>query len=83
MAGNANFDALLSTTLANYRKQLTDNVFTARPLTFFLMDKGRIRMLDGGTKIVEPLIYGQNSTVASYSGYDTLSLTAQEGLTAA
>jgi hypothetical protein len=24
---NANFDALLSTTLANYRSQLTDNVF--------------------------------------------------------
>jgi len=83
MAGNASFDALLSTTLANYRKQLTDNVFTARPLTYFLMDKGRIRMLNGGTKIVEPLIYGQNSTVASYSGYDTLSLTAQEGISAA
>ncbi len=82
-AGNSNFDALLSTTLANYRDQLTDNVFTARPLTYFLMDKGRIRMLDGGTKIVEPLIYGQNSTVASYSGYDTISLTAQSGITAA
>jgi len=83
MAGNANFDALLSTTLANYRNQLTDNVFTARPLTYFLMDRGRIRMLNGGTKIVEPLIYGQNSTVGSYSGYDTISLTAQEGITAA
>jgi hypothetical protein len=73
----------LATTLANYRDQLTDNIFTARPLTFFLMDKGRIRMLDGGTKIVEPLIYGQNSTVASYSGYDTIALTAQEGISAA
>jgi len=83
MAGNASFDALLSTTLANYRDQLTDNIFTARPLTYFLMDKGRIRMVDGGTKIVEPLIYGTNSTVASYSGYDTLSLTAQEGISAA
>jgi hypothetical protein len=83
MAGNANFDALLSTTLANYRSQLTDNVFTARPFTYFLMDKGRIRMLNGGTKIVEPLIYGQNSTVASYSGYDTISLTAQDGISAA
>jgi hypothetical protein len=83
MAGNTNFDALLSTTLANYRSQLTDNVFTARPLTYHLMDKGRIRMLNGGTKIIEPLIYGQNSTVASYSGYDTISLTAQEGVTAA
>lgn len=83
MPGNANFDALLSTTLANYRNQLTDNVFTARPLTYMLMEKGRIRMLNGGTKIVEPLIYGQNSTVASYSGYDTISLTAQDGISAA
>ena len=80
---NPNFDALLSTTLANYRDQLTDNIFTARPLTYFLQDKGRIRMLNGGTKIVEPLIYGQNSTVASYSGYDTIALTAQAGITAA
>lgn len=83
MTANANFDALLSTTLANYRSQLTDNVFTARPLTYFLMDKGRIRMLNGGTKIVEPLIYGKNNTVGSYSGYDSLSLTPQEGISAA
>jgi hypothetical protein len=47
------------------------------------MEKGRIRMLNGGTKIVEPLIYGQNSTVASYSGYDSLALTPQEGISAA
>jgi len=80
---NANFDALLSTTLANYRDQLTDNIFTARPLTYFLQDKGRIRMLNGGTKIVEPLIYGESSTVKSYSGYDSISLTAQTGITAA
>jgi hypothetical protein len=37
---NVNFDALLSTTLANYRDQLTDNVFTARPLTYMLNDQG-------------------------------------------
>lgn len=80
---NPNFDALLSTTLANYRDQLTDNVFTDRVLTNHLMSKGRIRMVNGGTKIVEPLIYGQNSTVASYSGYDTIALTAQSGITAA
>ena len=83
MAGNANFDALLSTTLANYRNQLTDNVFTARPLSAALMDKGRVRMVSGGTKIVEPLIYGQNSTVGSYSGYETISLTPQDGVSAA
>jgi len=83
MAGNSSFDSLLSTTLANYRDQLTDNIFTARPLTNHLMENGRVRMLDGGTKIVEPLIYGQNDTVGSYAGYDSISLTAQEGISAA
>ena len=83
MAGNTSFDSLLSTTLANYRDQMTDNIFTARPLTNYLMDKGRIRMLDGGTKIVEPLVYGLNGTVGSYAGYDTISRTAQEGMSAA
>jgi len=80
---NPNFDALLSTTLANYRDKLTDNVFSARPLTYWLMDKGRIRTESGGTKLVEQLIYGENSTVKSYSGYETLSLTPQEGISAA
>ena len=80
---NPNFDALLSTTLANYRDKLTDNVFTARPLTYWLSDKSRIQTETGGTKIVEQLIYGQNSTVASYSGYETLSLTPQDGISAA
>ena len=83
MAGNADFNSLLSTTIANYRDQLTDNIFTARPLTNHLVEGGRMRMLDGGTKIVEPLIYGQNDTVGSYAGYDTISLTAQEGISAA
>jgi hypothetical protein len=83
MAANDNFDTLLSTTLANYRKQLTDNVFTARPLTYWLTSRDRIRMVNGGTKIVEPLIYGQNSTVGAYSGYDTIALTPQEGISAA
>jgi len=80
---NPNFDALLSTTLANYRDKLTDNVFSARPLTYWLMDKGRIRTESGGTKLVEQLIYGENTTVKSYSGYETLTLTPQEGISAA
>lgn len=78
-----NYDALLSTTLANYRDKLTDNVFTARPLTYWLSEKGRIRMETGGAKLVEQLIYGQNSTVKSYTGYESLSVLEQEGITAA
>jgi hypothetical protein len=48
-----------------------------------LNEKGRIRMLNGGTKIVEPLVYAANDTIGSYSGYDTISLTPQTGISAA
>lgn len=77
-----NYDALLSTTLANYQKRLTDNIFQDRVLTWYLEDKAATK-LRGGTKIVEPLIYDDNSTFGSYSGYDTISLTPQDGLSAA
>jgi hypothetical protein len=82
MAGNASFDALISTTLANYQKKLTDNVFNDRVLTWYLKDKGQVK-LRGGTKIIEPLLYADNSTFGSYSGYDPIELTPQEGITAA
>lgn len=80
---NANFNTLLSTTLNKYQKRLTDNIFNARPLTKWLTDKSRMRMDDGGVKIIEPLLYSGNSTVGTYSGYDTISLTPQTGVTAA
>ena len=83
VAANANFDHLLTTTLAKYRSRLTDNIFLDRPLTQWLMAKDRIRFDDGGTKIVEPLIYGANDTVQTYSGYDPIALTPQEGISAA
>jgi hypothetical protein len=80
---NPNFDAILTTTINNYRNKLTDNVFSARPFQYWLLSKGKLRQINGGVKIVEQLIYGMNSTAASYSGYDTIGLTAQTGLTAA
>jgi hypothetical protein len=81
--GNSNFDTLLSTTLNAYLPKLEDNIFTARALTYWLASKDRIRKIGGGAKIVEPLIYAQNTTAGSYSGYDTISTTAQTGITAA
>lgn len=80
---NANYDTLLSTTLANHMPKLIDNVFSARPLVYFLKQAGQIRTVAGGAKIVIPLLHGQNSTAASYSAYDTISITAQSGITAA
>lgn len=80
---NANYDAILSTTLANHMPKLVDNVFSARPLVYFLKEAGQVRTLGGGAKIVIPLLHGLNSTAASYSSYDTIAITAQTGITAA
>ena len=82
-AGNSAFDQLLSTTLKNYVPKLTDNVFSARPLFYALTNGQTVRRIGGGTKIVVPIIYGKNSTAASYSGTDSIDTTAQDGITAA
>jgi hypothetical protein len=80
---NPNFDPILSTTLNNYRPTLEDNVFTGRPLVNKLAAKDRVKMKAGGAKIIIPLLTGKNTTAGSYSGYDTLAITAQTGVTAA
>ena len=83
MAGNASFDEILSTTLKNYIPKLTDNIFSARPLFYALTNGQTIRRVSGGAKIIVPIIYGTNSTAASYSGTDTIDVTAQTGISAA
>lgn len=82
-AGNDAFNQILSTTLKNYVPKLADNVFTARPLFYALTNGQTIRRISGGAKIVVPIIYGTNSTAASYEEADTISTTAQTGISAA
>lgn len=77
------FTALLSTTLENYQPTLVDNIFKDLVLLNHMNSRGRVLMEEGGTSIVEPILSGINDTVGSYSGYDTISLTPQEGITAA
>ena len=83
MAGNPDFNALLSTTLQNYQPTLVDNIFKDLVLLNHLNSRGRVQVEEGGTSIVEPLMYAVNNTVGSYSGYDAIDLTPQDGITAA
>jgi hypothetical protein len=77
------FNALTTTTYKNYKKTLTDNVMKKVGLYAFMKKKGQIERRQGGLKIVEPLMYGENSTFKSYKGYDTLDVTPQDGITQA
>ena len=82
-AGNTAFDQILSTTLKNYVPKLTDNIFSARPLFYALTNGQTVRRVSGGAKIVVPIIYGKNTSAASYSGTDLINVDAQDGITAA
>jgi len=80
---NVNFDQILATTLNNHLDKLEDNVFSARPLFYFLSEAGQIRKEDGGAKIVLPLIYGMNQAAGSFHDRDPLLTTPSDGITAA
>jgi hypothetical protein len=80
---SVDYNALFSTTLQNYQPTLVDNIFKDLVLLNHLNSGGRVVMEEGGTQIVEPVLYEANSTAASYSGYDNIALTPQDGITSA
>lgn len=83
MAGNPNFDRLISATLEKYKPTLEDNIFTSKPLLFALTNFGNVETLDGGTSIVQPLMYAELGNQGSYSNSDTFLTDEDEGTTAA
>lgn len=80
---NPNFDTIASSTIANYRKKLNENLIDKQILFWQLKQRGFVDEDRGGTSIVEPIMYGDNTTVKSYSGYDLIDVTPQEGFTSA
>jgi hypothetical protein len=87
MAGNpahipVDWDAALTTTMHHYHKTLTDNIFQGRPLLNWMMSKGRVRKVNGGYSIVEPIIYAEGEA-GSYAEWQQLTVTPQEGISAA
>jgi hypothetical protein len=80
---NPNFDTLVATTLRNYRPQLADNITEQQIVWMQLKQRGFVEEREGGTSLVEPLLFGRNTTVGSYRGYDILDTSPQEGMSAA
>jgi hypothetical protein len=78
-----NYDALLSTTLLAYRPTLVDNIFKANAFLAALKQYGGIEYQDGGERIQQPLMYENNDTFKSYSGYEQLTVKPQDGITSA
>ncbi len=82
MTVNTNYDAIFTTTIENRSKKLADNVTKNNALLQRLSAKDKIRTVDGGSKILEELEYG-NGDLVWYSGFDTISYSGPELFSAA
>jgi hypothetical protein len=78
-----NVSEIVTTTLEHRSKKLADNVTKNNALLARLQAKGKIKPVSGGTRIIQELEYGENSTFTWYSGYDTLNISPSDVLTAA
>lgn len=78
-----NVGELIATTLRKRNKELSDNITNHNALFYKLNEKGRVKPVDGGRDIVEELLYGDNTTVGWYSGYEELDITPVEVIDAA
>mgnify|MGYP000052597098 CR=1 FL=1 len=73
MSQAAGTDSLiLTTSLADYRKQLIDNVYNDIPGFRILNEAGRKRLIDGGISIVEHVISAKQTDGGFYLGTDNL-----------
>ena len=79
---NTNYDDIFTTTLEKRSKKLADNVSKNNALLSRLSAKGKIRTIDGGSKILEELEYGEGDMVW-YGGYDTINYTPKQLFTSA
>lgn len=80
---NSVFTEMVTTTLRNHPREVTDNVSAHNALYNRLSKRGKIRMESGGYEIVQPLDYAENATYQRFSGYDTLNIAASDVLSAA
>lgn len=79
---NTNYDDIFTTTLEKRSRKLADNVSKNNALLSRLSAKGKIRTIDGGSKILEELEYGEGD-MFWYGGYDQINYTPKQLFTSA
>lgn len=75
-------DSVFSTSLANYRKTLIDNIGAMNAVLYDVIKGETYEEASGGTYIAEELMYGL-APADSYDGYDELSTMPTDGITQA
>lgn len=79
---NANYSDIVTTTIQSRSKKLADNVTKNNGLLRAIKRKGNVRNWSGGNLILQEIMFQENGNAQFYSGYETLSIAAQDVLTA-
>lgn len=77
---SAYMDSVFGISLANYRKELTDNIGATNAFLYHMIKSDQYESCDGGTWIQEPLMTSL-APADSYDGYDELSTQTTDGVT--
>lgn len=80
---NSDYTEVLTTTIANYRNEMADNILNHNPLLAYFKMNGNADPADGGAELLENLSYAENSTFGWYSGYEQLDTGASDTMTSA
>jgi len=83
MAGNPNYASIFTSTIESRTRALADNVGKNNALLTKLREKGNLKTVSGGTKILQELDFTENTSSGWYSGWDVLTVLPVETMTAA
>lgn len=76
----ATVDAVVTTSLANFSRVLTDNIFNGIPAWRRLRERGNVKRVNGGITHVEHALAGKSTAAGFYKGSESLDTTFQEGM---
>lgn len=79
----ADVTQLFATTISNYKKTMEINLRKSTEFLALLQKKSLKTSYNGGTDIVQPLMYGLNDTLQPYTMYDKMNIKQQTGFTQA
>jgi hypothetical protein len=80
---NPSYTDVLASGIESRSGQFRDNVTKSNAALMRFKQKGNIRLVSGGTKILEEISFAENGTAMWYTGGDQLNVAAQDVLSAA
>ena len=82
---NSDVSDIIATTIQSRSGKLADNVMNNDAALYTLREKGNVRPFGGGNVILEEIMYNDpaTNTTNSYSGYETINVSANSPISAA